>query len=226
MSKFWQKTYLSKYSGAEIDAAIAKADTVPAVTVEDAGSALVVDDEGKIVAGNPAGNAVFTDPVNFVSIISEATAVVTMRAGINNVGALPFRDLTTEYGNLQFIPKPKAVVNVDALTAQAILATGTGSFSCSTYVDAVNGGNKDLDLNVADYFNYGDEIEMNMSTDMCVLRCVEVSKPNNSVTFGGSFLTAANPLLANKLIYVSLVIQGDGTKWTSTFSVIKYSLST
>lgn len=51
MSKFWQKKYISKYSGEEIDAAVAKADTVPAVTVEDAGSALVVDEEGKIVPG-------------------------------------------------------------------------------------------------------------------------------------------------------------------------------
>ena len=60
MSKFWQKKYISKYSGAEIDAAIAKADTVPAVTVEDAGSALVVDEEGKIVAGAAGGRNVNT----------------------------------------------------------------------------------------------------------------------------------------------------------------------
>ena len=51
MSKFWQKKYISKYTGAEIDAAVAKADTVPVVTVEEAGSALIVDEEGKIVTG-------------------------------------------------------------------------------------------------------------------------------------------------------------------------------
>ena len=48
---FWKKFYKSKYTGAEIDAAVAKAGTVPAVTSADAGKALVVDEEGKIVAG-------------------------------------------------------------------------------------------------------------------------------------------------------------------------------
>ncbi len=51
MSKFWQKKYISKYTGAEIDAAVAKAGTVPTVTAADVGNALVVDAEGKIVAG-------------------------------------------------------------------------------------------------------------------------------------------------------------------------------
>ena len=51
MSKFWQKKYISKYTGAEIDAAVAQAGTVPAVTAADAGKALVVDSEGKIVPG-------------------------------------------------------------------------------------------------------------------------------------------------------------------------------
>ena len=55
MSKFWQKKYISKYTGKEIDDAIAKADTVPAVTAADAGSALVVDEDGKIVAGQAGG---------------------------------------------------------------------------------------------------------------------------------------------------------------------------
>ena len=55
MSKFWQKKYTSKYTGAEIDAAVAKAGTVPAVTSADAGKALVVDSEGKIVAGQVSG---------------------------------------------------------------------------------------------------------------------------------------------------------------------------
>lgn len=55
MSKFWQKKYTSKYTGAEIDAAVGRADTVPAVTAADAGKALVVDAEGKIVAGEAGG---------------------------------------------------------------------------------------------------------------------------------------------------------------------------
>ena len=52
MSKFWQKKYTSKYTGAEIDAAVAKAGTVPTVTSADAGKILGVDSEGKIVAGD------------------------------------------------------------------------------------------------------------------------------------------------------------------------------
>lgn len=52
---FWKKFYKSKYTGAEIDAAVAKAGTVPAVTGADAGKALVVDEEGKIVAGEAGG---------------------------------------------------------------------------------------------------------------------------------------------------------------------------
>lgn len=50
MSKFWQKKYTSKYTGAEIDAAVAQAGTVPAVTASDAGKVLVVDEDGKIKA--------------------------------------------------------------------------------------------------------------------------------------------------------------------------------
>lgn len=46
---FWKKIFKSKYTGAEIDAAVAKAGTVPAVSSADAGKALVVDEEGNIV---------------------------------------------------------------------------------------------------------------------------------------------------------------------------------
>lgn len=55
MSKFWQKKYTSKYSGAEIDAAVSKADTVPAVTEANFGDALVVNSAGKIVPGKVNG---------------------------------------------------------------------------------------------------------------------------------------------------------------------------
>lgn len=81
MSKFWQKKYISKYTGAEIDAAVAKADTVPAVTVEDAGSALVVDEEGKIVAGEAAGGvALVQAPQAFETALT--TAIQSMAAGL------------------------------------------------------------------------------------------------------------------------------------------------
>ena len=56
---FWKKIFKSKYTGAEIDAAIAKAGTVPAVTSADEGKALVVDSEGKIVPGNAGADIKF-----------------------------------------------------------------------------------------------------------------------------------------------------------------------
>ena len=54
---FWKKIFKSKYTGAEIDAAVAKAGNLPATTSADAGKALVVDDEGKIVAGEAGGGS-------------------------------------------------------------------------------------------------------------------------------------------------------------------------
>ena len=53
---FWKKIFKSKYTGKEIDAAIAKAGNLPATTSADAGKALVVDEEGKIVTGKAGGN--------------------------------------------------------------------------------------------------------------------------------------------------------------------------
>ena len=76
MSKFWQKKYISKYTGAEIDAAVGKADTVPAVTAADAGSALVVDEEGKIVTGE-VGNAPGDYTITATELDSVAIALGT-----------------------------------------------------------------------------------------------------------------------------------------------------
>jgi hypothetical protein len=52
---FWKKFFKSKYTGAEIEAAVGKAGNLPATTSADAGKALVVDAEGKIVAGEAGG---------------------------------------------------------------------------------------------------------------------------------------------------------------------------
>lgn len=56
---FWKKFYKSKYTGAEIDAAVAKADTVPAVTVADAGKILGVNN-GQIVAEHNKINCTYS----------------------------------------------------------------------------------------------------------------------------------------------------------------------
>ena len=78
MSKFWQKKYISKYTGAEIDAAVAAGSQIPEVTVEDAGMALVVNEEGKIVSGAAGGRNVNT--------LSD-TAAASIQSGIQT--ALP-----------------------------------------------------------------------------------------------------------------------------------------
>ena len=52
MSKFWQKKYTSKYTGAEIDAAIAKAGTVPQPTAEEYGKFLGVNSAGNLAYSN------------------------------------------------------------------------------------------------------------------------------------------------------------------------------
>ena len=54
---FWQKRYLSKHTGAEIDAAVDKADKLPVLTEADEGKVLTVDDEGNIVPGEGGGGS-------------------------------------------------------------------------------------------------------------------------------------------------------------------------
>lgn len=48
---FWQKRYLSKHTGSEIDAAVGAAQQLPLITAEDAGKVLLVGSEGNIVTG-------------------------------------------------------------------------------------------------------------------------------------------------------------------------------
>lgn len=73
---FWKKIFKSKYTGAEIDAAIAKAGTVPAVTAADAGKALVVNSEGKIIAG-AAGTEIPTVELTEAEIIDSLSGIAT-----------------------------------------------------------------------------------------------------------------------------------------------------
>lgn len=78
MSKFWQKRYISKYTGEEIDAAVGN---VPVVTSADAGKALVVDEEGKIVPGEAAGGVTLVAaPQAFETSLT--TAIQSLAAGL------------------------------------------------------------------------------------------------------------------------------------------------
>lgn len=130
MSKFWQKKYISKYTGAEIDAAVAKADTVPAVTEADAGKALVVDAEGKIVAGQVSGGVIDGDykPTGASYSFSEILPriVATIIAAGETSGYLPVN--AQYYGselNNYIINEAKAGKTHIAGTATGTLPSGT-----------------------------------------------------------------------------------------------------
>ena len=246
MSKFWQKKYISKYSGAEIDAAVAKAGTVPAVTSADSEKILGVDAEGKIVAKDnlvptPVGDNIdmglivggdgklkYTNIGNIkagdstmrVESISEGDPLV-MEPDFNDTAV--FLSNGNYYGGSHILfDKPAGDITVNAATAMTLLSTGTATFRLTQYrlLNTVS----DLNLNVDDYIEIGDKLRLNMDTDMCIVHCV--NNQSNSVLLAGSFLTAANPLLANKLVYLSVLIQSDGTGWDVTLNIIKYGLST
>ena len=70
---FWKKFYKSRYTGAEIDAAVAAGSQVPEIDIEDAGKILGVDAEGKIVAK--------TDPVPAVTSADEGKALIVNAEG-------------------------------------------------------------------------------------------------------------------------------------------------
>lgn len=99
---FWKKFYKSKYTGAEIDAAVAKAGTVPAVTSADAGNILGVDAEGKIVAK--------TDPVPAVT-----EADIGKMLAVDSLGNIDFENrskLTVcviSYSGTNFVDSSKTI---------------------------------------------------------------------------------------------------------------------
>ena len=66
---FWKKIFKSKYTGAEIDAAVATAGNLPATTSADAGKALVVDEEGKIVTGDAGGGGAWTPDITITATL-------------------------------------------------------------------------------------------------------------------------------------------------------------
>lgn len=103
MSKFWQKKYTSKYTGAEIDAAVGKADTVPAVTAADAGKALVVNEEGKIVAGEAGGGVIDGDykPTAARKSFSNLLEELVLASGTSNSDS-GYVSTTTDFGDDYF----------------------------------------------------------------------------------------------------------------------------
>ncbi len=128
MSKFWQKKYISKYTGEEIDAAIAKADTVPAVTAADAGSALVVDEEGKIVAGE-AGVSFPVFELTDEEFGEVSVAFSTFLYGLTAASGLVYKDFTISTNASTVVPKLKAVVNSGKPFVQYKLPASFGGLS-------------------------------------------------------------------------------------------------
>jgi len=81
---FWKKIFKSKYTGAEIDAAVAKAGNLPAVSSADAGKALIVDEEGKIVTGEAGGG-----DIGIINIITDIpNSAIRSELTLNEVIAL------------------------------------------------------------------------------------------------------------------------------------------
>ena len=91
MSKFWQKTYVSKYTGKELDAAIAAGSQIPEVTVEDAGMALVVNEEGKIVAGE-AGTSIPEFQFTAEEFAEVSAAFGSFLYGLTSAAGLVYKD--------------------------------------------------------------------------------------------------------------------------------------
>lgn len=118
MSKFWQKKYTSKYTGAEIDAAVAKAGTVPAVTEADAGKALVVDEEGKIVAGEAGGGNVVK--INLDATIDDSDSSEYVLTATGEFETNIKEQLTNAYSNGSTI-----VFNITVTQGTEIIPTGS-----------------------------------------------------------------------------------------------------
>ena len=128
MSKFWQKKYTSKYTGAEIDAAVAKAGTVPAVTEADAGKALVVDEEGKIVPGE-AGVSFPLFELTDEEFAEVSTEFSTFLFTLTAVSGLVYKDFTISTNAATVVAKLKAVVNSAKPFVQYKLPASFGGLS-------------------------------------------------------------------------------------------------
>jgi hypothetical protein len=143
MAKFWQKKYTSKYTGAEIDAAVAKAGTVPAVTEADAGKALVVDEEGKIVAGEAGGSSGYS--IEYVQIADDQTI-----------------NLDPEYQNFYVVALNSSYENIPQYKIN-VLRVVVGD---NTYDLVVNSNNKAENGYTLDPYDTNIKISLDSNTDI------------------------------------------------------------
>ena len=125
MSKFWQKKYISKYTGEEIDAAVGN---VPVVTSADAGKALVVDEEGKIVAGE-AGVSFPVFELTDEEFGEVSVAFSTFLYGLTAASGLVYKDFTISTNAVTVVSKLKAVVDSGKPFVQYKLPASFGGVS-------------------------------------------------------------------------------------------------
>lgn len=132
MSKFWQKKYISKYTGAEIDAAVAKAEDATKVEAnpelagtEAALEGLQVGETKYKVGGGGYPElkvAHFTDPgTGLVCDVPFATIAADMMAGVYYVATFPIPEAGLLYG----VGLDSSGNNLEFASGPASLAIGT-----------------------------------------------------------------------------------------------------
>lgn len=145
MSKFWQKKYISKYTGAEIDAAVAKAGDLSKVvanpTLAGTESALEGLQVGNTKYKVGANYPVFELTDEEFAEVSDAFS--TFLYGLTAASGLVYKDFTILTNAATVIAKIKAVVNsgkpfvqykLPASFAGASLFGSVGSYGFNTFV--------------------------------------------------------------------------------------------
>ena len=157
---FWKKFYKSKYSGAEIDAAVGKADTVPAVTAADAGKALVVDAEGKIVAGEQIPVIEFTNDELTVFLGAITPKLISLTDTITAAGVT----LSAETTHVPEIYEKLQTVFA-TLGAQGYLLIGPGSVN-HAYCRELTEANHYITTNWTSFINSAYNIKCMLSLNI------------------------------------------------------------
>lgn len=125
----------------------------------------------------------------------------------------------SDNGSIMYIPRA-TLGNLDThlslsqLQLLQLLSQGSISFNCPTTAD------------VTSYFATTEScLVFNAGTEVVRMGCVSNNTEHKTVMFGGSFVTADNPLLENKLVHVYVTIVSDGNKWTVEVSSTIYNLT-